>query len=62
MALVSKNAALIVKDSEAKEELIIKALELVQDKTICKSLQENIKPLGKPNATVDIVNVIETII
>ena len=62
MALVSKNAALIVKDTEAKEELITKALELVQDKAMCKSLQENIKPLGKPNATVDIVNVIETII
>jgi UDP-N-acetylglucosamine--N-acetylmuramyl-(pentapeptide) pyrophosphoryl-undecaprenol N-acetylglucosamine transferase len=62
MALVSKNAALIVKDSEAKEELISKALELIQEKSMCERLKENIKPLGKPNATEDIVNVIETII
>tara|TARA_B110000285_G_scaffold84373_1_gene96843 strand:+ start:2221 stop:3318 length:1098 start_codon:yes stop_codon:yes gene_type:complete len=62
MALVSKNAALIIKDTEAKEKLIPKALDLIQDIATCKSLQENIKYLGKPNATMDIVNVIETIL
>lgn len=61
MALVNANAALIVKDSQAKEELILKAIELLQDENMCKSLQENIKPLGKPNATVDIVNTLESI-
>ena len=62
MALVNKNAALIIKDTEAKEKLIIKAIALTQDASTCNSLKENIKSLGKPNATVDIVNVLESII
>lgn len=41
MALVRKNAALYVKDAEAKDSLIPKALETLQDTALLKSLGEN---------------------
>jgi len=62
MALVNKNAALLVKDAEAKSELIPQALELVKDDQRCADLKKNIVPLGKPNATASIVDELEKII
>jgi len=62
MALVTKNAALMVKDSEAVEKLIPQAIELITNQTKQDLLAEEIKKLGKPNATVDIVNEIENIV
>ena len=54
MALVEKNAAILVKDSEAKEKMIQKALEIIDNESLMNSLSRNILTLGKPNATKDI--------
>ena len=54
MALVEKNAAILVKDSEAKEKMIQKALEIIDNESLMNSLSGNILKLGKPNATKDI--------
>ncbi len=50
MALVNKNAALIVKDAEAKELLVEQLLKLEQDNKLQNELSKNIKQLEKPNA------------
>ena len=61
MALVDKNAAILVKDVEAKEVLMSTALELIESDEAQEGLMKNIAPLGKPNATADIVNELEKI-
>ena len=61
MALVNKQAALLVKDIDAKEQLMGRALELLSDEKQCEDLANNIGKLGKPNATIDIANEIEKI-
>jgi UDP-N-acetylglucosamine--N-acetylmuramyl-(pentapeptide) pyrophosphoryl-undecaprenol N-acetylglucosamine transferase len=50
MALVAKNAAILVKDSEAKAEMIAMALALLGDHNRQLKLSANIKTLGKQNA------------
>jgi UDP-N-acetylglucosamine--N-acetylmuramyl-(pentapeptide) pyrophosphoryl-undecaprenol N-acetylglucosamine transferase len=50
MALVAKGAAILVKDSEAKAEMITTALELLGDHNHQLQLSENIKNLGRKNA------------
>lgn len=62
MALVDKNAALLVKDAEAKEKLIPDALELLADTTKQEGLKAEIIKLGKPNATQSIVDEIELLV
>jgi UDP-N-acetylglucosamine--N-acetylmuramyl-(pentapeptide) pyrophosphoryl-undecaprenol N-acetylglucosamine transferase len=62
MALVNKNAAMMVKDTDAVKNLIPEAIELLTNQTKQDSLSEEIKKLGKPNATADIVNEIEIIV
>lgn len=62
MALVTKNAALLVKDSEAKENLIPTAIKLLNSEEERTNLSNEISKLGKPHATADIVNEIEKII
>lgn len=61
MALVNKDAAILVKDVDAKEQLIPRILELLANEEECNSLRKNIKELGKPNATEDIVNELEKV-
>jgi UDP-N-acetylglucosamine--N-acetylmuramyl-(pentapeptide) pyrophosphoryl-undecaprenol N-acetylglucosamine transferase len=61
MALVSKDAAVLVADKEAQEKLIPEALALLGDEDRCASLQKNIVPLGKPNATAHIVDELEKV-
>ena len=56
MALVDKEAALIVPDASAQERLVHEALTLINDGDRCQRLSENIGKMGKPNATEDIVN------
>lgn len=46
MALVSRGAALLVKDADAQRELIDTALELIRDDTRRASLSENIKKMA----------------
>ncbi|MDX2362277.1 MAG: undecaprenyldiphospho-muramoylpentapeptide beta-N-acetylglucosaminyltransferase [Crocinitomicaceae bacterium] len=62
MALVDKKAAILVKDIEAKEQLIPSVLELIANESQCKELVENITQLGKPNATIEIVNELEKLV
>lgn len=62
MALVNKDAAILIKDVEAREKLIPAVLELMVDESKCSELSKNIEALGKPNATSDIVDTIEAII
>ncbi|MCG8411427.1 MAG: undecaprenyldiphospho-muramoylpentapeptide beta-N-acetylglucosaminyltransferase [Bacteroidales bacterium] len=46
MALVNKNAALIIKDSEAKEKLIQSSFDLLRDEEKLKSLSQNIEKMA----------------
>ena len=50
MALVNKDAAIFVKDSEAPQILIDKAINTVNDEQKLDSLSENIKKLGLKNS------------
>lgn len=50
MALVNKDAAIYVKDSEAPSLLIDKAINIVSDEQKLTSLSENIKKLGLKNS------------
>lgn len=56
MALVNENAAVLVKDGEANNTLITKALELLKDENKQEVLRSNILKLAKPNASKEIVN------
>lgn len=62
MALVTKDAAVLVKDSEAMNSLVDTALTVLFDEARCQRLQKNIIALAKPHATNDIVNEIEGLI
>jgi UDP-N-acetylglucosamine--N-acetylmuramyl-(pentapeptide) pyrophosphoryl-undecaprenol N-acetylglucosamine transferase len=61
MALVSENAAILIKDKEAKEQLIPKAIDLLKDEHKMKQLSERIGAFAKPNACSEIVDVLESI-
>jgi len=56
MALINKNAALMVKDSEAQERLGDTLFELLDNGASQKVLGENIKKLAMPNSSVLIVD------
>lgn len=62
MSLVEKNAALLIKDSEARANLIPQAIEILNKPSQQESLSLALKQLGKPKATEDIVDVISQII
>lgn len=61
MALVSKNAALLVKDVDAKDKLISETISLLNNSNKCSEMIKNIAELGKPKATEDIVTELESI-
>lgn len=54
LALVKKGAAVYIKDDEARQTLMSRAIALVQEPLQLKELSDNIKPLAKPNAAMDI--------
>jgi UDP-N-acetylglucosamine--N-acetylmuramyl-(pentapeptide) pyrophosphoryl-undecaprenol N-acetylglucosamine transferase len=62
MALVKKQAAIIISDKEAKLKLVDEALHLMFDEQRAATLKINISKLARPNATQDIVREIEKII
>ncbi len=62
MALVNEQAAVLVKDVQAKEILVSEALKLIYDEVRCEKLATQIAKLAKPNATSDIVDEIEKMI
>ena len=56
LALVQKDAALYIKDDEARELLMPLAINTVQDVERLAILGENIRELAKPNAASDIAD------
>lgn len=60
-ALVDKDAAICIKESEASEVFEETLVNLVSDKVLQKKLAMNCKALARPNATKDIVDEIEQI-
>lgn len=62
MALVNKNAAIMIKDEEAIEILLETALKVVQDPSTLSMLSINIKKLAFPDATKHIVDEVEKLI
>ena len=62
MALVAKDAAIMVADKDASEKLLQEALQLLFDEQRSARLAGNIAKLARPNATNDIVAEIEKII
>ncbi len=61
MALVKNDAAILIKDSEAKEAVMNAAFELLKDETRSNRLAENIRAMAKPDATAAIADVIENV-
>ena len=54
MSLVNANAAWIVKDIEASDFLVEKAIELADNQEVMSQLSKNIKTLARPNAGKEI--------
>lgn len=61
LALASKNGAILIKDKEAKDNLVDIAIETIQNPARLLELSENIVAFAKPEATRQIVDVIEKI-
>lgn len=59
MAVMQKNAAILIKENNLDAEFQRKFTELISSEEMQKTLSENIKKLAKPNATKDIVEEIE---
>ena len=56
MALVDKDAAIMVKDDEAIEKLVQTAIDTVRDEILLDELAENIAQFAHPDAANTIVN------
>ena len=54
MALIKKNAALMVKDTEAKQKLVFMTIELAKDKGKQEELETNISKLAITDADVKV--------
>lgn len=54
MALADKEAAILIKDSEAQEKLVPAVLEMLRDKEKCQTMSANILALSRPDATAAI--------
>jgi len=61
-AIVDKNGALLIKESELDEKFESVFNNLIHDENLQKKLSENMKKLAKPNATKDIVEQIVKLI
>jgi len=62
MALVRENAAVLIRDNEAKEKLINQVIELVIDNETKHNLSSNIRKLGISDAADRILKEIESIV
>lgn len=62
MALVNKNAAIMIKDEDAIDELLKTALEIVKDDNMLAMLATNIKTMAHPDAADHIVDEIEKLV
>ncbi len=59
MALVEENAAMIVRDIEAKDKLVLSLNSLLANEDLQKQLVTNIQKFAKPNASQEIVDQVE---
>ncbi|MDR0691970.1 MAG: UDP-N-acetylglucosamine--N-acetylmuramyl-(pentapeptide) pyrophosphoryl-undecaprenol N-acetylglucosamine transferase [Prevotellaceae bacterium] len=57
-ALVDKNAAIMVRDDEAKDKLLPTVLALLQDEARIRELEKNIATLAKPHAADEIAKIV----
>jgi UDP-N-acetylglucosamine--N-acetylmuramyl-(pentapeptide) pyrophosphoryl-undecaprenol N-acetylglucosamine transferase len=62
MALVTYNAAIIIKDVDAKNQLKAEAIKLVKDEEACFKLSENISRLALPDSAIVIANEVISLI
>lgn len=62
LALVAKNAALLIPETELEERFEIEFERLLSSVELRSTLSRNIKTLAKPNATENIVNEIENLL
>ncbi|MCF6357515.1 MAG: UDP-N-acetylglucosamine--N-acetylmuramyl-(pentapeptide) pyrophosphoryl-undecaprenol N-acetylglucosamine transferase, partial [Draconibacterium sp.] len=62
MALVDKDAAMLVRDNEIDDKLFPTAFKVVNDFDKCNKLSEKIKTLAKPEATKTIVDEVEKLV
>ena len=62
MALVNKNAALMVRDAEAMDKLITTMLTTVEDESLLQSLGENVKKMALTDSAAKIVDKVLEII
>lgn len=62
MALVNKDAAILIKDSDAIIDLVTVALETIKDEGKLKALSENILNLAQPDSANRIVDEVITLI
>ncbi len=62
MALVREDAAVLIRDNEAKETLISSTIDLLENPVRCDQLRNSILRLAKPNACSEIVDACESII
>jgi len=53
-AMVKKNAAILIKDENANQQMVQQALDLIHDETRCKTFSKNLLTLAKPNAAEEI--------
>ena len=62
LSISEKNAAILLRESEADEKFQQTIDSLLKDETLQQQLSENIKKLAKPNAAIDIVDEIEKLL
>lgn len=60
LALVTKNAAKMIKDSEMKEKFWNTLMEICENETLRKQMSNHLLSFAKPNATTEIVDKIFT--
>ena len=54
MALVEKEAAILIDDKEAKQRMISEAIHIMSNEELKNKLSRNVRQLEKPNAAMDI--------
>jgi UDP-N-acetylglucosamine--N-acetylmuramyl-(pentapeptide) pyrophosphoryl-undecaprenol N-acetylglucosamine transferase len=62
MALVSKGAALMVRDAECASKGIPQAMELLKDKTRAEQMSQNLRSMASPHAADKIVDQIDKLL
>jgi UDP-N-acetylglucosamine--N-acetylmuramyl-(pentapeptide) pyrophosphoryl-undecaprenol N-acetylglucosamine transferase len=62
MALVSKDAALMVRDWDAKEQLLPTACDLLENPEKIATLEKNIAALARTEAAMDIAKEVYTVL